>query len=65
MLLERNDVNPGKADQWNTPLLAAAGNGHEGVVRMLLEQKDVDPNKVDKLGQTPLLRAVANWHEGS
>ena len=35
MLLQRDDVNPGKADRWGqTPLLSAAWNGYVGVVRV-------------------------------
>jgi len=61
MLLERNDVNSGKADQWGqTPLLRAAANGPRGIVRALLDRNDADPDKADKWGQTPLLWAAAN-----
>ena len=49
----------------NTPLLWAAENGHEGVVKMLLERDEVNPNKPDNHGQTPLHPAVVNGHEGA
>ena len=35
----------------NTPLVWAAMNGHEGVVKILLGQDDVDPSKPDKRGE--------------
>lgn len=36
------------------PLLLAAGNGHEAVVKLLLAKDVVDPDSKDKFGQTPL-----------
>ena len=43
ILLERNDVNPDRANKrGQTPLLWAR-NGYEGVVGMLLERNDVNP----------------------
>ena len=66
-LLEREDVNPNKADtkHGRTPISWAAGNGHEGIVKVLLERKDVNPNKADiKHGRTPLSWAAGNGHKG-
>jgi len=63
-LLERDDVDPDKADKWGqTPLLWAANNGREGAVRMLLERNDVNPEKADKCGRTPLSLATKNRHQ--
>jgi len=57
MLLDREDVSPSTADEGGrTPLLWAAGNGHEDVVKMLLELEDVTPNAADKNGRTPLFK---------
>jgi len=67
MLLQREDVDPDRADTeyGRTPLLWAAQNGHEVVVKMLLAREDVNPNQADiQYGQTPLLWAAMNRHEG-
>ena len=47
----------------STPLLRAAENGHEGVVKLLLE-RDADPNCPDKYGRAPLRGAAFAGHEG-
>ena len=47
-----------------TPLLWAAMNGYEGVVRLLLGRKDVDPDRSDNIDSTPLSWAANNGHEG-
>ena len=47
-----------------TPLLWAAINGHDGVVKQLLEQEDIDPDRQDGAGSTPLSWAAYNGHEG-
>ena len=65
MLLERSNVNPGKADKWSqtTPLLWAAEDGHVRAVGMLLEQNGVNPNITDtKHGRTPFSWAAKNGH---
>ena len=56
MLLERNDVDPDKADEWGeTPLSRAIANGHQGVMKLLLEQKKANPDLTNaKHRQTPL-----------
>ena len=47
-----------------TPLMWAAGQGNEGVVKTLLARNDINPDKPDKDGETPLLRASFQGHEG-
>jgi len=48
----------------NTPLVWAAGNGHEGVVKILLGGRDINPNNPDSNGRAPLLCAAQSGHEG-
>jgi len=48
----------------NTPLMWAAKNGHEGVVKILLERDDVSPDKPDNNGKTPLWWAAYYGYEG-
>ena len=52
-----------KDESGRTPLLWAAMNGHETVVRLLIERDDVDVNAEDSDGKTPLLWAANNRHE--
>lgn len=48
-----------------TPLMWAAENGHDPLVKLLLAQNNLDPDKVDpKYGRTALSRAAGNGHEG-
>jgi len=48
-----------------TPLMWAAENGHDPLVKLLLAQNSLDPDKVDpKYGRTALSRAAGNGHEG-
>ena len=55
ILLERDDIDPDKPDQYGrTPLWSAAELGHEGVVKLLLGRDDVNPDKPDEDGLTPL-----------
>ena len=61
--LEGCDINQ-KDCVGNTPLVWAASNGHEGVVKILLGRSDVNPDKPGRFGQTPLLRAASNGHGG-
>ena len=64
VLLQRGDVDPGTANEYNrTPLSLAAKHGHERVVRRLLQHNDVNPNTRDKCGQTPLSLAARYGHE--
>ena len=59
-------VNPDAPDRLydRTPLSWAAGNGHEGVVKLLLGRKDVNPDSSDNSGRTPLWYAAGNGREG-
>ena len=51
-------------DQYGrTPLLYAAGGGHEAVVRVLLARGDVEADARDIDGRTPLLYAAGGGHE--
>ena len=52
-----------KDDLGWTPLIWAAMNGQEAVVRLLIERDDVDINAKDRDGRTPLIFAVVNGHE--
>jgi len=59
-------INPNTSD-WGgrTPLSWAAGNGYEGIVKLLLGQEDVSPDTGDAVfGQTPLFWAARNGHDG-
>ena len=48
----------------STPLVWAASNGHEGVVKILLTRDGVNPGKVTSYNETPLWWAAYNEHEG-
>jgi len=62
--VESCDINQGNCFS-NTPLYYAAGNGHEGVVKILLAQDDVNPNKPEnRNGNTPFHCAAENGHQG-
>ncbi|MBE3041637.1 ankyrin repeat domain-containing protein, partial [Candidatus Bathyarchaeota archaeon] len=56
------NVNAKDNDYRRTPLLWAAENGHEAIVKLLLE-KSADVELKDYYGQTPLLGAAGNGHE--
>ena len=57
-------VNLDRPDNYGqTPLLQAAGNGHDGVVKLLLEREDVSPDKRDHFGQTTLSQAAKNGRD--
>ena len=47
---------------WQTPLLWAAKNAHEAVVRLLIE-RNVNINVKDEYGYTPLTWAAMNGHQ--
>ena len=48
----------------STPLVWAALNGHEWVVKILLGQESINPDKPNQCGETPLWCASRNGHEG-
>jgi len=65
LLFGRRYVNPDSLCRYGrTPLLWAAENGREGVVKLLLGRKDVNPRGSRRPGQTPLWLATGNAHEG-
>jgi len=53
MVLEHGNINSGKPDNIETPLLCAAENGYEGA-KILLEPSEVYPNKPDYDSGTPI-----------
>ena len=64
-LVEAEDCDINQKDSsGNTPLVWAAWNGHEGVVKILLGRNDVIPDKPGFFDQTPLYCAAQNGHEG-
>jgi ankyrin repeat protein len=65
LLLARDDVDPDSKDSTDqTPLLWAAENGHEAVVKLLLASDGVNPDSKNSMGQTPLMRAAEKGHKG-
>ena len=48
-----------------TPLVWAAHNGHEEVVKILLGWEEANPDNPDNGGRTPLTYAALTGHEGS
>ena len=54
-MLERENLDPhwqNKKDR--TPLVCAAIERNEGIVKLLLEREDIDPNRPDKDGNGPI-----------
>jgi len=47
----------------STPLVWAASNGHEGVVKILLRRDDINPGKATLYHETPFWWAANNKHE--
>jgi len=63
ILLQSCDNNDLKDSLGGTPLLWAAWNGHEAVVKMLLDTEKVDVNSKNIYGRTPLLWAARYGHD--
>ena len=68
--LEAHMSMPGNDQGWDvqdadgqTPLVHAAFEGHEAVVRLLVERGEVDADSKDNDGRTPLSRAASAGHE--
>ena len=65
VLIERGGCDINESDCMDfTPLIHAAREGNEGVVRLLLTRNDINPDKPDNDGRTPLWWASSNGHEG-
>jgi ankyrin repeat protein len=63
-LLAKDIVDPDCKDRYDqTPMLLAAGNGHEAVLKLLLAKNPVDARSTDKFGRTPLSWAL-RWTHG-
>jgi hypothetical protein len=59
--LLKNGHHPDSKDTYcRTPLLWAAGNGHEAVIELLLATNRVDPDSKDDANNTPLTWAIEN-----
>jgi hypothetical protein len=64
LLIVRDDINVNINTSGQTPLLWAAKNGHEAVVKLLLETGKVDVDSKGNLSRrTPLSWAAENGHE--
>ena len=64
ILLRQDEVNPDKPDNWGkTPLMYAAEQGCEGVVKVLLGRRGINPDKPDNFGTTPLMYATWRGHK--
>ena len=63
-LIDMKGCNINQGDCWGfTPLIWAARQGNQGVLKLLLTRHDVDPDQPDDNGQTPLLWASSSGHE--
>ncbi|KAF6819832.1 ankyrin repeat protein [Colletotrichum plurivorum] len=62
MAFERAQVDQ-RGLREETPLLVAAKNGHEAVVRLLVEKGDATVDLPDNILRTPLSHAAENGHE--
>ena len=63
-LIERGSCDINESDCMGfTPLMHAAWQGNEGVVRLLLTRDDINPDKPENDGGTPLWWASCHEHE--
>lgn len=63
LLPGKNNIDE-KDSSHRTPLLIAAQEGHESVVKLLLDTHKVDCNSPDEIGRTPLSYAAQGCHQG-
>ena len=62
LLVEKGAAIDTKSSTSRAPLLAAASNGHEAIVRLLVE-KGAAIDAKSSSGWTPLFYAASNGHE--
>lgn len=61
LLAKKADVNIAESTQGYTPLIYAAGRGHEKIVELLLDTPGIDVNARDECDNTPLHQAISSY----